>query len=84
MSNICIIEGCENVITDRAKYKTCSLCRASMYRWMKRSPSHVLERRRKLNMYDARMRMITGEEKPNYDKATKVVSRTALKKGMLK
>ena len=51
----CIIENCENTISERSVLDVCALCRNGMYRWKKRRPAEVLERRRKLTMYGSRM-----------------------------
>jgi hypothetical protein len=51
---ICII--CEEQeLKPRSQLPTCTLCRASMGVWARRRPAQVLERRRKLHIYDTRM-----------------------------
>lgn len=51
----CIIENCNKELLPHARLPLCSLCRSSIGRWQKRRPAEVLERRRKLHLYDARM-----------------------------
>ncbi len=58
----CIINGCENTISPRSHLKICALCRAGIGRWMKRRPKDIMERRRKLTMYNDRMANITTEK----------------------
>lgn len=51
---ICIL--CEeNELSPRSKLTTCSNCRASMGIWGRRPTIEVLNRRRKLHIYDMRM-----------------------------
>ena len=55
MANICIIDSCGNELSPRSTLDICALCRCTVYRWKKRRPAEVLERRRKLTMYQSRM-----------------------------
>jgi hypothetical protein len=51
---ICII--CEEQeLSPRSKLLTCKNCRQSMGEWGRRPPIEVLNRRRKLHIYDVRM-----------------------------
>lgn len=52
---MCETEGCEGELKPGSKLPTCSNCRAGVSRWMKRSPAHVLTRRRKLTLYGERI-----------------------------
>ena len=52
---VCIIENCSNEISERSALLVCPLCRCTLYRWRKRRPAEVLERRRRLTMYASRM-----------------------------
>lgn len=49
----CSTPGC--IRDARPKGEECTPCRASMLGWFKRRPAEVLEYRRKLTMYSARM-----------------------------
>jgi hypothetical protein len=51
----CIIDSCENPLSPRSKLTICETCRSGMGTWLKRRPAEVIERRRKLHMYDSRM-----------------------------
>jgi len=51
----CIIENCDNSISERSQLTICPLCRCTLYRWSSRRPAEVLERRRRLTMYSSRM-----------------------------
>ncbi len=59
MAKPCIIKGCENEAS--SKSLLCKTCRHGLYYWHKKSPSQVLERKRKLIMYTSRL---TSIEKP--------------------
>lgn len=54
-ANSCSIAGCDNPISPRSHFTACPLCRASMGTWLKRRAAEIVERRRKLQMYDSRM-----------------------------
>jgi hypothetical protein len=62
MGRQCIIEGCENILSERSKLDTCPACRATLCRWDKRPVAEVLERKEKLTMYRARMSTIVADE----------------------
>jgi hypothetical protein len=55
MAVICIITSCANEISPRSTLDICPLCRQTLYRWRQRRPAEILERRRKLTMYQSRM-----------------------------
>lgn len=55
----CIIEECGNPISPRSRHPICELCRNTMYRWRRRRPSEVLERVKRLTMYQSRMESIS-------------------------
>ena len=52
----CKTEGCDGDAT--ARHDTCTNCRAGVSRWSKRRPAEVLERRRKLTVYGARVDVV--------------------------
>ena len=54
-ANTCAIEGCDNPIVPGSSTVECKLCRGSRYYWDQRTPAQILERRRKLTMYKARL-----------------------------
>lgn len=54
-TKICAMDLCGNALTVHARLDFCSNCRSSIGRWTKRRPAEVLERRRKLHLYDNRM-----------------------------
>jgi hypothetical protein len=69
---VCQIPECDNELKPGSRLDTCSLCRASINRWAKRRPAEVIERRRKLHMYDHRMSEVVDDEptlKPKPKKA---------------
>ena len=61
MPRRCAIDRCENDISDRSKLDICPTCRSGLYYWRKRRPAEILERRRKLTMYDARLATMVDE-----------------------
>lgn len=61
MGRHCIIEGCDNVLSERSKLDTCPACRATLCRWDKRSVDEVIERKDKLTKYRARMSTIVAD-----------------------
>lgn len=62
MGRQCIIEGCDNILSERSKLDTCSACRATLCRWDKRPVAEVLERKDKLTKFRARMSTIVGDD----------------------
>jgi hypothetical protein len=60
----CAIEGCVNEISKRSKLTICQLCRSGLYYWLKKRPAQMLERRRKLTMYGARLDTLIERRKP--------------------
>jgi hypothetical protein len=57
---ICVL--CEeNELAPRSQLKTCSGCRSSFGRWAKRSNAEIMNRRRKLHIYDMRMEVVARE-----------------------
>jgi hypothetical protein len=69
-------------LSPRSKLDTCSNCRASMGVWSRRTAAEVLNRRRKLHIYDMRMELVVLH--PGNLKAKPIpkpfLSATALKK----
>jgi len=49
------MDSCGNDLKPGTKLPFCVNCRSSLGRWSKRRPAEVLERRRKLHLYDNRM-----------------------------
>jgi len=60
----CAIDDCINDTRSGSLLAICALCRASMYRWKKRRPAEVLERRRRLSMYTNRMEKLDATRRP--------------------
>jgi hypothetical protein len=58
----CNITGCDNDIKPGSKLKTCENCRSGIGRWNRRRPVEVLEWRRKLTMYNARLTVVIKEK----------------------
>ncbi len=57
---ICVL--CEeNELAPKSQLTTCSNCRSSFGRWSKRSNAEILNRRRKLHIYDMRMEVVARE-----------------------
>jgi hypothetical protein len=59
----CAMDLCGNELTAHARLDFCVNCRGSIGRWSKRRPAEVLERRRKLHLYDNRMSELVGRKK---------------------
>lgn len=51
----CVIEGCDQPISTRARSPVCALCRANLNHWSKRRPAEVLHRRQRLQLFSNRM-----------------------------
>jgi hypothetical protein len=51
----CVIEGCDQPISSRARSPVCHLCRANLGHWAKRRPAEVLHRRQRLKLFTNRM-----------------------------
>lgn len=51
----------ENELKPKSRLKTCSLCRSSFGRWARRSNAEIMNRRRKLHIYDMRMEVVARE-----------------------
>lgn len=62
MGRPCIIENCENVVADNSRLDACSLCRASINRWKRRSPAEIYHRRQQLTKFNARMEPLVDDE----------------------
>ncbi len=57
---ICVL--CEeNELAPKSRLTTCSNCRGSFGRWAKRSNAEIMNRRRKLHIYDMRMEVVARE-----------------------
>jgi hypothetical protein len=51
----CMITNCGAELSPRSSLPICPLCRSTIYRWRKRRPAEVLERRARLIKYSSRM-----------------------------
>jgi hypothetical protein len=60
----CAIPECDGETRPKSKLTMCSLCQGNLNRWLKRSVVEVLERRRKLHMYDHRMGKVENIMRP--------------------
>lgn len=58
---ICILCD-QNEVSEKARLPTCANCRASVHNWEKRRPAEVLQRRRNLAVYDARMQQVNDSD----------------------
>lgn len=68
---ICVL--CEEYeCLPNSKLPTCSNCRSSMGTWQRRPQAEILNRRRKLHIYDVRMETIILNPR-NVTKATPVI-----------
>lgn len=65
MAKPCIYasQGCDNEIPPGSKLPACPTCRASIHRWEKRRPAEVLDYRRRLSKYSARMDEVVHDDK---------------------
>jgi hypothetical protein len=54
-ANMCTVDGCDNPLMAGSSSLECKLCRGSRWYWDQRTPAQILERRRKLTMYKARL-----------------------------
>jgi len=64
----CAIPECVNDTPDGSKLPICPLCRRNIGSWLRRRPAEVLERRRKLHMYDHRMQKVVESRTPPMSK----------------
>ena len=62
MGRQCIIEGCDNIISDRSHLDVCQTCRHGLYYWDKKSAAEVMERKTKLTKYRARLSTIVDDD----------------------
>lgn len=62
MGRQCIIEGCDNIISERSRLDVCQTCRHGLYYWDKRSAAEVMERKTKLTKYRARLSTIVDDD----------------------
>jgi hypothetical protein len=60
MKRYCLIEGCENEVRKRSKRDICDCCSQGLRYWDERDHSDVIERQRKLKMYQSRMGTIVA------------------------
>lgn len=71
----CVIPGCNTELSPRSSLTECPNCRASLVSWLKRRPAEILDRRRKLTMYEGRMRSICpGDVEKLEDREAKVLA----------
>lgn len=59
----CAMRDCENTLTEHTRMKLCVNCRASIGRWENRRTAEILERRRKLHLYDHRVGIVIQRRK---------------------
>lgn len=64
MSRPCVnsYRGCDGEVTDQAKRGECVNCRATEYRWGKRKTGEIIERHRKLKLYDHRIQGLLPDD----------------------
>lgn len=72
----CLIEGCVSELSERCVSDICKTCKQGLRYWDKRDHTEVLERRRKLTMYQSRMATVGGKRRPSVRAAARS-SRTA-------
>lgn len=54
----CSITNCDNPVSPRSRFHTCSRCRASIRSWMKRRAAEIVARKQNLEKYMTRMRAV--------------------------
>lgn len=62
MGRRCVIEGCDNLLSENSRLDTCPTCRSTLLRWDKRPVAEVLEYKGKLTKYRARMSTIVDDD----------------------
>jgi hypothetical protein len=64
MSRPCVNQwkGCEGEVTDTAKRGECVNCRSTEYRWRNRKTGDLIERHRKLTLYDFRIQSLLPDD----------------------
>jgi hypothetical protein len=55
----CQFEGCDRELRPGSKLPSCSVCRANIGGWSRRSPSDIEARRVKVRLYGLRMVEVT-------------------------
>jgi len=61
MGRPCIIENCDQVVSDNSRLDACQLCRASINRWKRRTSAQIYDRRQQLTKYSARMEPLVDD-----------------------
>lgn len=61
MGRPCIIENCDNLVSDNSRLDACEVCRASINRWRRRSPAEIFDRRQRLTKYGARLEPLVDD-----------------------
>lgn len=59
----CGMRECENTLSEHTRMRLCVNCRASIGRWEHRRTAEILERRRKLHLYDNRVKVVVERRK---------------------
>ena len=59
----CLITNCPIEISQRSQLTICPQCRGTLYRWNKRRPAEVMQRRSNLTKYSSRMDNVKGARK---------------------
>ena len=68
----CIIAGCENLLTNKARLEECQQCRHMFRYWFQKTPTQVVERREALLKWQNRMRrLVTLPKGKKHAKAIK-------------
>jgi len=62
MAKQCVIDKCENLISERSQMDMCPTCRGGLHYWHKKRPAEILERRRKLTMYHSRLDTMVDDD----------------------
>lgn len=63
MKRYCFIDGCDKELGPRQKSDICTTCQHGLRYWDGRDHADVIERQRKLGMWQARMSTISGKRR---------------------
>lgn len=69
----CSMPGCDNEISPRSNLSECKTCRAYLIRYLTTRPAVVLERRRKIHLYDSRLQVIMPGDPETLTEQAKMV-----------
>jgi hypothetical protein len=56
----CIIESCDNILSDHARMEECHACRSVFRYWYKKRPDQVIARQHALEKWQERMIRLAG------------------------